>query len=469
MKRNKMQKGITLVALIITIIVLLILAVVAIRSVTGDGIIAHAKNARDDTIEAQENEKATLQSLLGNIEKNTGDKPLYSIGILSDVHINVLNDSKDNNSQNDFKNALQFFNSYGCVATCISGDITNNGTDEEFAKYIELRDLYKGNMKVYASTGNHEAASSRTYTSTITDTQCIAHNIYNKIGNHYFYYVENGKYTYWDISPSNYTVDTAKNVTIQDSSIVLPEGDVYIFLGILGDANGSIFWNEAFQWIYETLEANKNKRCFVFEHARPELASSFSNGSITDDIYKSYVSGNPTGAYKKPLWGQATNNGEVGLRAKTFEHLLSHYTNCIWFHGHTHASADTSEYSTAPGRNVALVDSHFGNAYSAYAPESCVNNTKWTWSVHVPSAAEPRKVSGINKDGSEGIVMDVYEDRIVLKYINFAETTDDGIVYINRLYNESIYELDTSLDEISTYVPTYVNIGSSKAYLVKVK
>ena len=42
------QKGITLVALIITIIVLLILAVVTIAAVSGDRIINHAENARDD-------------------------------------------------------------------------------------------------------------------------------------------------------------------------------------------------------------------------------------------------------------------------------------------------------------------------------------------------------------------------------------------------------------------------------------
>lgn len=60
MKVNKTQKGITLVALIITIIVLLILAVVAIRAVTGDGIIAHAKNASSKYNQAQIEERVRL-------------------------------------------------------------------------------------------------------------------------------------------------------------------------------------------------------------------------------------------------------------------------------------------------------------------------------------------------------------------------------------------------------------------------
>lgn len=60
MKRTKTQKGITLVALIITIIVLLILAVVAIQAVQGDGIISHAKNARDEYEQAQAEEIGIL-------------------------------------------------------------------------------------------------------------------------------------------------------------------------------------------------------------------------------------------------------------------------------------------------------------------------------------------------------------------------------------------------------------------------
>lgn len=54
------QKGITLVALIITIIVLLILAVVAIAAVSNDGIINHAKNARNEYQNAQVNEQTAI-------------------------------------------------------------------------------------------------------------------------------------------------------------------------------------------------------------------------------------------------------------------------------------------------------------------------------------------------------------------------------------------------------------------------
>ena len=57
------NKGITLIALILTIIVLLILTVVAISAVTGNGIIAHAKNSKKNYTIAQEEEELNIDIL----------------------------------------------------------------------------------------------------------------------------------------------------------------------------------------------------------------------------------------------------------------------------------------------------------------------------------------------------------------------------------------------------------------------
>ena len=67
-QKLKTNKGITLIALIITIIVLLILAVVAISAVKGDGIIAHAKNAKLQYSEAQTNETSIISGYETYIE-----------------------------------------------------------------------------------------------------------------------------------------------------------------------------------------------------------------------------------------------------------------------------------------------------------------------------------------------------------------------------------------------------------------
>ena len=60
MKKTKLEKGITLIALIITIIILLILAVITIRSIKKDGIIDYAQDASTDYKKAQEEEQITL-------------------------------------------------------------------------------------------------------------------------------------------------------------------------------------------------------------------------------------------------------------------------------------------------------------------------------------------------------------------------------------------------------------------------
>jgi len=68
MKKTRMEKGITLIALIITIVVLLILAVVAISSITNDGILSYAQNAAKDYNQAVKNEQEMLDSYIGFFE-----------------------------------------------------------------------------------------------------------------------------------------------------------------------------------------------------------------------------------------------------------------------------------------------------------------------------------------------------------------------------------------------------------------
>ena len=69
-KTHKNQNGITLVALVITIIILLILAGIAIASLTGDnGLFARAKQARQNTLDAQNKENETLQGYEDTINK----------------------------------------------------------------------------------------------------------------------------------------------------------------------------------------------------------------------------------------------------------------------------------------------------------------------------------------------------------------------------------------------------------------
>jgi len=72
MKKTKMEKGITLVALIITIVVLLILAAVAIAAIQNENILSHANNAAVKYNQAVQNEQDTLGGYLNYLDNLGG-------------------------------------------------------------------------------------------------------------------------------------------------------------------------------------------------------------------------------------------------------------------------------------------------------------------------------------------------------------------------------------------------------------
>ena len=70
----KEQKGITLVALVITIIILLILAGISIATLSGDnGLFNRAKQAKNNTIDAQIRENEALNSYNNAIDNALQD------------------------------------------------------------------------------------------------------------------------------------------------------------------------------------------------------------------------------------------------------------------------------------------------------------------------------------------------------------------------------------------------------------
>ena len=313
----------------------------------------------------------------GEIVEDFGvDELLYSVGLLSDIHITTETDTAQ--SETDFTRALQYFSEQNVKMACASGDLTEMGTDAEFVKYKEIRE--SATIPMYETTGNHEASSGRTYKASITDENCIAYHLYNLIDRDLYYCLYGDTYEGLKLSLVDgvLTLETRTLAT----NLGLSDNDVYIFVGILGDANNGLFFQEGLQWFKNKLELYRNKRCFIFEHCRAEnLRWDTSTSSYVEDLYAPYVSGNISGKYLKPLWGQADNSGTPNY-ARVFETLMSHYTNCTWFHGHTHQSARLAEVYES---DIAIVDKHFGDMYSAWTPSRSEQNTKYSYSVHVSS------------------------------------------------------------------------------------
>ena len=256
----------------------------------------------------------------------------YSFGALSDVHI-VYDTAAD-----DFKRALTYLNNDMDVAfACICGDLTDNGTAEQLAQYKAVVDACSPDTPVYAIAGNHEA---------------------------------------WATQPGLVEQYTGKPLYYS-----FPHGDdVFIMVGVVGATEGSLFADGELQWLYETLEENRNKRCFLFEHI-PSVEG-------CGDILNLY-------SFTK-LAGKA--------ESQCFKSLLRHYSNVVYFHGHTHMKFSLQEYG-----DMANYDNVFG-----------------CHSIHIPSLSVPRDVS---TDGStyqtiyadsEGYIVDVYENGIHLRGRDFV-------------------------------------------------
>lgn len=70
----KSQKGITLVALVITIIILLILAGITVATLSGDnGLFNRAKQAKNNTLDAQNAENEAIKSYNNAIDNALED------------------------------------------------------------------------------------------------------------------------------------------------------------------------------------------------------------------------------------------------------------------------------------------------------------------------------------------------------------------------------------------------------------
>ena len=293
---------------------------------------------------------------LGNLTFPIYETKQYSFGAISDLHL------QRNTGTEDFTTALDFFENEGVEFICIDGDLTQSGTIDHLTQYKEYVDTYSPNVPIYAITGNHETYGGLDLGSVIS--------------------TYTGQPLYYSFTKGN---------------------DVFIMVGIKGEV--TLFADGELQWLYETLEANRNKRCFVFMHVLP------GNGNIA-------TCGNAYGSYNNLCWTHAT-------QPSVFISLLQHYKNTVWFHGHSHFKF-----------SMQVKDCTYANYDEADGYKS----------IHIPSITVPRDDANLDgeteslENGSEGYVVDVYSNGIHLK----------GRDFVNGVYLPiASYWIDTTLQTIS--------------------
>ena len=160
--------------------------------------------------------------------------PLYTFGLLSDVHIDGDGDDAAY-SISDLNNALQFFKNEGCEFVAYTGDMTYNGRTEDFTALKTCLDA--STLPQYTIRGNHDA-----------------------------YAVDNG-----------YLTATGKT---EESYTVVKGNDLFIFMGHrIGASIGKIEESQI-TWLTDLFNNNKNKRIFFFYHVPFKGTSGDGNGGL---------------------------------------------------------------------------------------------------------------------------------------------------------------------------------------------
>lgn len=306
-----------------------------------------------------ENGNQVGQIPLGSLTPPMAGQKQYSFGALSDIHLQY------DTAQEDFRKALEYLNDTEDVGfTCVCGDLTSNGTVSELQVYKNYIDAYSADTPVYAIAGNHDATNALEF-------------------------------------------DTMRPYTGQGLWYSFEHnGDVFIMVGEKAWDYKWPFSVEEMQWLYETLEANRNKRCFVFQH----LLSFDGSGNP-------YPGLNPT----TDILGAENTSRFSNVPGRIFLSLMRHYKNCIWFHGHSHTAFECQE------------DNSLANYDQYYRIHS----------IHIPSLAVPREYENSayvqRYSESEGYVVDVYENGIHLRGRDFVK---------GEFLPIASYWLDTTLQTI---------------------
>lgn len=270
---------------------------------------------------------------------NLGPKR-YCVGVMSDVHVTDTAAS----GREKFQRALTYLNSVEKVAfNCIAGDLTSTGTEAQLQLYADYVSTYSPNIEVHATTGNH-------------DVEQVAAGVD-------FLRPYTGRDLYYSFEH---------------------DGDMFVMFGMTGwpSKTGDIFSTASLQWLYELLEANRNRRVFVFEHC-PRF----------------------DGSGKVAGWPNPTGDLLNNTSGAVFKSLMEHYTNVIWLHGHSHMEFQ----------------------YQAYCSHVNYDRKFGCHSIHIPSLAMGRELDEtgtgyIHTYGeSEGYVMDVYENHIMLRGRDFVK------------------------------------------------
>ena len=351
---------------------------------------------------------------LGPLSNERGT-PLYKFGLLSDVHTDDSDyqytqtgsyNYNGDEGAGDLRRALRYLRDVEHVDLfCCCGDMSQAGNDNEFQQSATEISNEIPNIPFYTCTGNHDV-SGHTGASTFLN------------------YFNNRTI---DTSSYNLVFSTAYNNSFYFEKTVSGTNrkDVFVFFSQYYYSNSTYgqYYSSDLTWLNNVLSSHTSDRIFVFKHLFfLDYAGNLGRINGSGGIYPS-------------------NNILNGQSLTQLNNMLSQYPNVYWFSGHSHWKYYLQKYQ----RN-ANVGRYGSNG---------------AWTIHVPSCSLPidsdySSTSGESGNNrvrkpleSQGAVVDVYSDGIVVRGIDFntnsslnGDTTRgySGDTYI-RYVTEATYDL----------------------------
>jgi hypothetical protein len=328
---------------------------------------------------------------LGRLTQPKTEK-LYSFGLVSDTHLWHL--TADWNPNTKFDNALTYFENQNCDLAIVCGDITEMG--------FFVQEIVDG-KEVLLPNGYPSMLWDENQFKIYSDI-CKSHSIsvFELCGNHENYGMQDIKdhldklAEYTGMGMLSYTV-SSDVASERNQQVTVVGNDLFILCGqptynkVMSDAD--------FAWLKTTLEANKNRRCFLFVHAYIEEDSGDPMDYRENSIFES--------------WGASNKEAFIELIAK--------YPNVVLFHGHSHTIFESQELDENANYTVK-------------------NGFK---SVHIPSLSKPRIINlastPYDYSKSQGYIVDVYDDCIMLNGMDFIN---------NKPIPIGTYKIDTTLQTV---------------------
>jgi hypothetical protein len=392
-------------------------------------------------------------------------EPLYSVGKVADVHF-YIEDYRNTEYQEDFKNALRYFEQQGVTHIDSNGDLCQYKDGD----LIEFRKAYDSELPFYSSMGNHDYLriyeqkdAAHQVPSGYTDHEDLWYQTVQSLASdadvHYFgttfkdhlnfFFERHGDLHVfisvdYGMSLERYDVIRAINPLDYDDANVKQMTD-YVSDTPYDRSRESKFdyrfYNPAaLIWLKNILEANPKKRVFLnMHHFLPAGAG---------DIFSMYR--------HLRIWPMATpevisekiysgSNTLCGLEYWFIEKLLRNHLNTICFGGHSHYAINEQEDVM---RRAYMVTQPTGNEVTPIVDAiSMVEGTEYDYQIyrptghsyadiaptmHIPSLARPAMRDNEELYGaSEGVLMEVYDEKVILKFVRFKE--DGSEQYTNEV------------------------------------